>query len=702
MLRANASDLTRSVRLCAGAGSIEFVEGAGAAEGQPAKLPTFRMKLYSGAPMTVGYYGRVILDVEGMEIPGQPIPVHRDHDFGKIVGHGTGSKQTGTVYVDGVLSGANAHTQEVRDSAKNGFPWQASIEAEPLRVEEVRPGAEAKVNGRSVSGPIAVFRKSRLKGASFVSLGADPSTKVSVAASHKEKTMTFKEWLVAKGFSPEALTEDQTKLLQATYDAEQAAAKKTTPAGDGQPAEPVAAGAEPVKAVSAADEIKAERQRIAAIEGACKGDWSVEDKAKVEAIRANGIAAGQAIAEVNAELLKVLRASRPAAGAPAFIRGGSGSPVTARLLVAALCMANHAKVGMDDKALVAEFGEQTVEGARKLSRIRLTEIIAAAAEMEGVSLPRFGRGSDEWIRAGFSTVSLPGILSDVANKTLLQAYNAVPSAARRICRIGQLSDFKTHTRYRLTGNMVFEKVAGDGELKHGTLGEDAYHIKGDTFGKFFAITRQDVKNDDLGAFLDIPRMMGRGSALSIEELVFTLLLANPGAFFGVGNRNIYAAAAAALSDASLTVMIALLRNQTDANGKPINITPAILLVPPALKDLADRLYVSRNNVAGGVVVVGAPVMVSSDNIHVGKYQPVDSPYLSNTGFHANASAVDWYLFANPADLAAFELAFVDGVETPTIESVGVAPDTLGLGFRGYHDVGVADMDPRAAAKADVG
>ncbi len=598
-----------------------------------------------------------------------------------------------------VFSGVNSYTEEIVASSKNGFPWQASIEAEPKAVEDVQAGAQAQVNGQPVSGPITVIRKSRLKGASFVSLGADASTGVRVAASQGGKAMDpkFREWLIAKGFDkPEALTEAQVASLKASYDAELVKAA----AGDGKaPAPAPAKVPEPVKAADPAELIKAERQRVSQIEAACKGDWSKEDAVKVEAIRTTGIAAGQTLAEVNAELLKVLRASRPAASAPAFIQGGS-QPVTAQILAAALCMANRAKVGMDDAKLVASFGQQTIEAAHRLARVRLTEIMAACAELDGITLPRFGRGSDEWIRAAFSSISLAGILGNTANKTLLAAYAAVPSGIRRIFKTGQVSDFKTHTRYRLTADGVMKKVAPSGEIQHGTLGEDSYTQKVDTYGRFFQLTRQDVVNDDLGAFLEIPRVLGRGWAVAIEEAGATLLLSNPSSFFSGANANYNSGAGSVLGNTGLATLVALFLAQVDSQGKSVMVEPRYLVVPPALKNTADQLYVSSNldTVASGLSSTAARVVeqVPNRNTHAGKYEPICIPQLSNASF-SGYSALAWYLFADPAALAAFEIAYLNGQEMPTIESVGVATDVLGLGFRGYGDFGVAAQDHRGAA-----
>jgi len=705
LVRANQQRSLQAFRFCTGAGSVELTAAEPAQGDTPAKLPRFKMNVYNGGAMRVDYYGSVVIDLAGLSIPDRAVPVHRDHDVGKIVGHGEARIEGGRVWIEGEISGTGEAALEVVGNGKNGFPWQASIEAAPLRVEEIKAGAQAQVNGKPVSGPIAVIRRSELKGASFVSLGADSSTRAQVAASKKrteDADMEFKEWVRAKGFDPEALTEDQEKTLRAAYDAEQAADKADKAKKD-EPKPQAATPAVQATGASAADEIKAERQRVADIEAACKGDWSDEDKVKVEDIRAKAVRDGESVAQVNSELLTILRASRPQSSAPAFIQGGPAP--TQQLLVAALCIANQSAIGMRDEELTASFGEQTMEGAHKLGRARLTEIIAAAAALDGVSLPRFGRGSQEWVRAAFSSVSLSGILGAVANKSLLAAYRSITPGIRRIFKRGTVSNFQTHTRYRLTAAGGFEKMAPAGELQHGSLGEQTYTQKADTYGRYFQLTRQDVVNDDLGAFLELPAVMGRGWALAIEEAGVTLLLSNPSSFFAespTGYAANYATGeATALSTTGLDAAMTLLLSQVDNHAKPIAVDARFLVVPPALKALADRLYKSSNlgTVASGLSSTSSRAVEQAPeaNIYAGRYEPVCIPQLASASF-TGYSATAWYLWADPAALAAFEVAYLNGQDMPTIEQVGVASDTLGLGFRGYGDFGVAAVDPRAAVK----
>ena len=118
--------------------------------------------------------------------------------------------------------------------------------------------------------------------------------------------------------------------------------------------------------------------------------------------------------------------------------------------------------------------------------------------MEGRQACGIGSSENDRVKAGFSTVSLPGILSNIAHKVMLQAYTAVPAVAKMLCKPLTASDFKTHTGYRLTGDFKFEQLSPDGELKHGKLSESAYTYSVDTYGKIFGLTRKMMINDDLG------------------------------------------------------------------------------------------------------------------------------------------------------------------------------------------------------------
>jgi hypothetical protein len=335
-----------------------------------------------------------------------------------------------------------------------------------------------------------------------------------------------------------------------------------------------------------------------------------------------------------------------------------------------------------------------------MRHIGLKELVASCARLEGRSVPPvFGDGT-ETIRAGFSTISLPGILENVMNKTLLAAYRQTPIAALELCSVGSVSDFKEVSRYRLLGTGGFEKVAPDGELQHGKVSEQKYSNKADTYGQILMLTRQEIINDDLNAFLDITRQMGRSGAELIDDLFFALLLSNPGSFFSAGNGNFLTGATTAFASDSLTTAKTQFRKQKAGPGskakdqKPINIRPELLVVPVEVETDAELLMGSAQLMMDAQ---GSATKIPVDNPHRNKYRVVSPPHLSDS-YYTGSSAKAWYLFANPEVLAAFEIVFLNGRRTPVIERVEAPPNMLGMGFRGYLDVGVKDQDPRAALK----
>ena len=257
-----------------------------------------------------------------------------------------------------------------------------------------------------------------------------------------------------------------------------------------------------------------------------------------------------------------------------------------------------------------------------------------------------------------------------------------------------MSDFKTVTSYRLVGKDQYEQVPAGGELKHGTLGEETYTNKADTYGLLLSIDRRDIINDDLGAITTVPRKLGRGSGLKINDVFWTIFLNNGGGgFFAAGNKNYISGADTALSIDGLTKAEVTFMDQVDTDGKPIGIMPSIMLVPTALSAMGTQLFKSlefRDTTANTRFPVANP--------HQGKFRAEVSRYLGNAQY-AGSSTKAWYLLADPSDLPVIEVAFLNGQESPTIETAEADFNVLGIQMRGYHDFGVALQDPRGGVKS---
>ena len=408
--------------------------------------------------------------------------------------------------------------------------------------------------------------------------------------------------------------------------------------------------------------------------------------AKVATIRAQAIKDGW---DENRTELEFICAARPSGSGYGGYHPVGGSP---DILAAATLML----LGQEP---VAEkcYAAPVLEAARAARVQNTVDLLRAALAADFREVP--SGGTDGLIRAAFTTASLPGILSNAMNKILLTQYQAVDSVAKKVAKKLTANDFKVHTGYRLTGDATLQPVGPNGELAHGTLAESAYPFSVGTFGRVYSITRQMMKNDDLSALSEIPATIGRGSALAIEKAFWTLVLANAGNFFGAGNNNYIDGATTVLGSAGLAQAVAAFRNQVDPQGNPILVNPKFLVVPTSLEEAAWELFKSTNIMIAAAGTTDAVTVRPTTNVYGGLFQPSVTPYLNNANI-AGYSALAWYLFGDPGDVAAFGIAYLDGNEMPTIQDAPQPADVLGLGWRGYIDFGICQLDPRGGVKSN--
>ena len=645
---------------------IEAADGETATDGKP-RLPRFSMVAYTGSPMRVGgWRWPVVVDLAGLSIPSQSRPIRFGHDMQSGVGHTDAIRiEDGQLVAAGVVSRDTVAAKEMVASARNGFPWQASIGAGVEEYEFVKENQRVMVNGREFSGPLNVIRRATLGEISFVDLGADGRTSASVAAGAPD----FSQEISTMEENTNNQAENVTQVAEPVEATVQAAA--VVQEGEGQADKTTAE----IRAAALA-----ETNRIAAIREACGGR---HPKSRPRP----SVTVGTTPARSWRCCGKDAPRRQPSTPTTAI-------PSTAALLEAA-CMVTAKLDGVENL-----FDEPTLEAAEKRFRggITLQELLLEAAWANGYTGRNFREPRNVLrfafhpeLEAGFSTIDIGGILSNVANKFLLDGFFSVERTWRNICAVRNVSDFKTVTSYRLIGKDQYEQVQPGGELKHGTLGNETYTNKADTYGLMLSIDRRDVINDDLGAITTVPRKLGRGSGLKINDVFWETFLKNS-AFFTSGNKNYLTGAATALGIDGLTAGEVAFMDQTDSDGKPVGIMPAILLVPTALSAMGTQLFKSleiRDTTASTKYPIANP--------HQGKFRAEVSRYLANSHY-AGYSSKAWYLLADPNDLPVIEVAFLNGQESPTIETAEADFSVLGIQMRGYHDFGVALQDARGGVK----
>jgi hypothetical protein len=660
--------------------------------GDAKRVPTFEAVIYTGGALELGGWDLpVVIDLAGLQT-GNVLVANLDHDSSKRVGNFTVANDGSTLKASGFASAATPYRDEVVASAKAGYEWQASVEVSPKSVEPVKAGDTVVVNNRSITGPAYITRRGVLKGFAFVSHGADDDTSVRIAAQRK-KMSDFMAWAKECGLDTSLMTAEQLAGIRANYSGR----------ADADDAD-LAAVAPMIHA--SADPVAVEEKRIRQVQAACRGDrgdWG-DYSDRVHSIEAKGISGELSIDDVLVEMRSVrsekLEATIPM-GHTVYSNGKHNQQP--QVIEASFALAG----GLNKPE--QHYSEQVLDAADKMRNcVSIQQVIMAEAIRRGYHArpgERITQGNlrqvltaafyPEIRATGFSTIDVSSITSNVANKFLLDGWNAVDQTCLRIAAIKPAKDFKEMTTVSLTGGTSFQQVSASGEIKHGQLGEQTYTNQVNTYGEILAITRQDIINDDMGALTAVPRKIGRAAMLKLNDLFWTMLLGSESSgFFAAGNNNLNTGVAD-MTVGGLAATEKIFLNQVDYDSMPLGIMPAIIVVPPSIKSLALALMNSQ------LVVTGASATIPAGNPWVSRFTVESSPYMevsSYTGY----SAAAWYMLADPRQLPAFEIAALNGKVEPTVETAEADFNVLGIQMRGYSDVGVARVEKKAAVKADGG
>ena len=150
------------------------------------ELTGFELEGYTGA-VVQRWWGKLVIDLNGIESK-QKMPVFKNHDHNEIVGFSTKVTKTPSFTLNGLFSKSTKASEEVRELAGEGFPWQASIGVSPKIITEIKEGSSLNVNNQIIDGPAEIWTESEVYETSFVPIGADGSTSATVF-SHIEEVV---------------------------------------------------------------------------------------------------------------------------------------------------------------------------------------------------------------------------------------------------------------------------------------------------------------------------------------------------------------------------------------------------------------------------------------------------------------------------------------------------------------------------------
>ena len=324
-------------------------------------------------------------------------------------------------------------------------------------------------------------------------------------------------------------------------------------------------------------------------------------------------------------------------------------------------------------------------GANELRGHSLVELARESLQREGLQA-NFGDNMELARQAINSTSTFPAIMSNLANKSVMTGFNEAETTFQIWAGKGSNRDFKEAARVALSEAGNLELVPEGGQFPHDSLGEASARTKVATYGKLFSLTRQAIINDDLGLFSKIATKYGSAAKRLVNKMVYAQLTGNVKmqdniALFDTKHGNV-AGTGEALSVKAIAKAITAMRRQKGITGDAtLNITPKYLVVPPELEMTAYQIV----NSTAAVDVVNSGVV---------------NPYKGRFVVVADAELTDpdaWYLVADASQHDTIEVTYLNGVETPRLET-RQGFDVDGIEYKVAFDCGVSALDFRGLYK----
>ena len=324
-------------------------------------------------------------------------------------------------------------------------------------------------------------------------------------------------------------------------------------------------------------------------------------------------------------------------------------------------------------------------GAQELRGHSMVELAREALQREGLK-SNFGDNMELARAAINSTSTFPAIMSNLANKSVMVGFNEAETTYQIWAGKGSNRDFKEAARVALSEAGNLELVPEGGQFQQDFLGEASARTKVATYGKLFSLTRQAIINDDLGLFSKIATKYGSAAKRLVNKMVYAQLTGNVKmqdnvALFDSKHGNV-AATGEALSVKAIAKAITAMRRQKGITGDAtLNITPKYLVVPPELEMTAYQIVNSTAAV---------------DGVNSG----VVNPYKGRFVVVADAELTDpdaWYLVADATQHDTIEVTYLNGVETPRLET-RQGFDVDGIEYKVAFDCGVSALDFRGVYK----
>jgi hypothetical protein len=337
---------------------------------------------------------------------------------------------------------------------------------------------------------------------------------------------------------------------------------------------------------------------------------------------------------------------------------------------------------------------------------------------------RLPRHKHEYLlREVITTSDFPTLFGVAIDREMLANYRAALGDWRPYCKVSRLPNFNIHERHKVFGqDNLLPQVVEKGEYLVGDVGTGHYDIQLLKYGRQFDISWEAIINDSMGAFADLAARFATAAQRTVARVATNLYAqaAGPnvllyGAPIVDNGQNVTNLGGLTLTAANLQTTLGLMAAQRDPNGEPISVRGVHLVVPPQLEFTARGILTSALVTWTNVVAAAVPMPTTNVMSQVGIQLHVD-PFLPVVD--TTDGDTSWYVFADPSQGAAIEMAFLSGYEDPEI--CMKASDKVALGgfgglspfsgdfatdnvfYRVRMVVGGARLDPRYTYAQDGG
>jgi hypothetical protein len=285
---------------------------------------------------------------------------------------------------------------------------------------------------------------------------------------------------------------------------------------------------------------------------------------------------------------------------------------------------------------------------------------------------------------GIGTDDLPALLDNVSDKQARLGYTAAPVSYPLWCSIGVANNYRRSTVVGASEFPALPRVAENAEVPLATRSDAKEFVQVYKYAQRSRVTDQVIFGDDASVLVSEPFEYGKAARMTVQREVSALLTSNSGTgptlnqtglvLFHATHGN-YTNPGAAPSVSTLDTARQAMRLRTDpTSGNVLNCVPRVLLVPAALETVARVLAQSQNSALadaeGDLLVAVDPNLDAGTN-----------------------GTVAWYLTADPAKFSTVLVSFLNGMDSPTVESL--RPWEIdGIEFRVRIDFAVTPVDYR--------